>query len=483
MSSRISPWLLPAACIGIGMFAAYASTALVELPARYLVFALIGGLGAAVVALVPDKRRFFLGVFILSLQLDAAMYFMYRGGARAAGWSGPPGIELPLSFIPAMCLLVIAAATRPQSQRWDWGGSVGYASMAIIATVALSIVPSTERFLTACSVLRATQLLLVLLAVVNGVRDRTDIDLVLRLLTLMLIAQSIVYLIETALGATFGLTGDVIPQHGEIQRHGGTVGVTPAAYGSFLHPLVQIALAQFLFRGHKRVKWYGLALGLGVLTMLMTYTRAAWVGMALGAVVVVVVGANRRLIATRRLAVPLVLGACALAITLPKMALRLAGNASDADERFALMRMAMQVIGAHPIFGIGAGAYTFIFGNYLSAGQEDNWLYVVHNAYLLRWAETGIFGLVALVAFFVYALRDSARVTRSTDLQLAIYGVGFGAGLVAQMWEMWWDVWGGFTYTALMWTLCGLTVAVLRIDSAKQEQTEPLPALRPARAA
>ena len=421
------------------MLAAFASTALIDLPARYLVFGLLGGLLAAVVATVPDKRRFFLGAFVLCLQLDAAMYFLYRGGSRAAGWSGPPGIELPLSFIPAMCLLAIAAATRPQSQRWDWGGSEGYATLAIIATVALSIVPSSERFLTFCSIIRATQLLLVLVAVANGVRDRSDVDLVLRLLTVMLITQSLVYLLETALGATFGLTGDVIPQHGEIQRHGGTVGVTPAAYGSFLHPLVQIALAQFLFRGRRRITWVGLAVGLGVLTMLMTYTRAAWIGMGLGAVAVVVLGARRGLIAPRRLAVPLVLGLCALAITLPKMAIRLAGNASDADERFALMRMALQVIGAHPIFGIGAGAYSFNFGNYLAAGQEDNWLYVVHNAYLLRWAETGIFGLIALLAFLFYALRDGSRLMRSSDPQLAIYGVGFTAGLVAMMWEMWWD--------------------------------------------
>jgi hypothetical protein len=40
---------------------------------------------------------------------------------------------------------------------------------------------------------------------------------------------------------------------------------------------------------------------------------------------------------------------------------------------------------------------------------------------------------------------------------------------------------GGFTYTALVWALCGLTVAVRRIDNAPKEHAEALPALRSAR--
>jgi hypothetical protein len=193
---------------------------------RYLVFATLGALAATVILAVPNRRRLFLAVFIFSLQLDATMFFSYRGGHRSTGWSGPPGIEVPLALIPALVLFLIVAVTCATTQRkWDWGNGVGRAGFVLWAASILSFIPSNESFFTLCAVLRATDLL-DLLAVANGVWDEQDVRLVFWLLSLVLLTQSLVYLVENALGMTFQLTGDVLEQSGSMGRHGGTVGVT-----------------------------------------------------------------------------------------------------------------------------------------------------------------------------------------------------------------------------------------------------------------
>jgi O-antigen ligase len=146
------------------------------------------------------------------------------------------------------------------------------------------------------------------------------------------------------------------------------------------------------------------------------------------------------------------------------MSVRLANNASDAQERRNLRAMAMAVIEAHPVLGVGAGTYSFEFGKYLPSDVGDTWLYVVHNAYLLRWAETGVLGFVGLIALFIFAARDARRLLRSDDEDFALFGVAWLGGLTALAWEMYWDVWGGFPYNALLWALCGFAVAAQRID-------------------
>jgi len=39
---------------------------------------------------------------------------------------------------------------------------------------------------------------------------------------------------------------------------------------------------------------------------------------------------------------------------------------------------------------------------------------------------------------------------------------------------MYWDVWRGYTYNALMWTLCGLTIAMARIEAAERAAVAPV---------
>jgi O-antigen ligase len=211
--------------------------------------------------------------------------------------------------------------------------------------------------------------------------------------------------------------------------------------------------------------------------VLLTFTRAAWVGFGLGMCWVMLLAA-RRGARTRHMAIIVLVACLGAAIMWPVLALRADASQTSAafDERYALMVMAWRVVEDNPILGVGAGAYAFVFRQYLTPGLARNWLFVVHNEYLLRWAETGIAGLLGLVAFWVGAFRIAMRASRDPDPTTMALGIGCSAAVIALMWEMWWDISLGFQTEALVCFLLGLLFAAMRL-------TPQLPAVAvPARA-
>ena len=132
------------------------------------------------------------------------------------------------------------------------------------------------------------------------------------------------------------------------------------------------------------------------------------------------------------------------------------------DERWALIQMALRVIEAHPFLGVGAGAYPYVFRDYLTPELADKWLYVVHNVYVLRAAETGLPGVAAWLALLAAAFRlaSPGRMLHPAARRLAL---GCRAGLLALGWEMLWDMSLGPAATSLLWFLCGLMLAAARV--------------------
>jgi putative inorganic carbon (HCO3(-)) transporter len=149
------------------------------------------------------------------------------------------------------------------------------------------------------------------------------------------------------------------------------------------------------------------------------------------------------------------------------------------EERAGLMRMAVRVIASQPLSGVGPGAYAYTYKTFLTPELREQWLATVHNAYLLRAAETGIPGGIALVLLLAAGLRQALRLTRARSQIIRITAIGWSAALIAVCWEMNWDIWRGFTYNALLWFLLGLMEAAENLSrSANGWQRDPQPADR-----
>ena len=446
----------------LGAGAGSASLLLAAAPTRWQVAALAGlGLGLAALA-SAQPRRMLLGTFVLSLQLGLVLYLTPPLPPTSTGASWPSSLSIPL---PALAGAVAAFA----GGRRDWSLPRGLAATVIllILTTAVSVPGSPVRFIGLSHTVLWAVYFLVLVAATRSLRDAADLRLALRLLHVTVEVQSLVYCVQYALGATFTLAGDWIPAAEDgLARYGGSVSTHPAAFASFLVPLLLLVVAEFLLAprpGGWRL--HALLIGAGGATLAATFTRAAWTGFGLGLAYLLVAGARRRLLRTGRVWLAgAVLVAVAVALA-PAIVQRLAQDHREAfEERWALSRLALEVVAAHPLTGVGAGAYPFVMQDYVTPDLAERWLWVVHNVYLLRAAETGLPGLAAWLLFLAVAFRLAAP-ERIPDLALRPAALGWRAGLVALTWEMLWDVSLGPSTYCLLWFLCGWMLAARRVGA------------------
>jgi O-antigen ligase len=100
----------------------------------------------------------------------------------------------------------------------------------------------------------------------------------------------------------------------------------------------------------------------------------------------------------------------------------------EVESRLQLNWVALDMIRAQPFIGVGLNNFMAVFDDYSPYGV----LYPgfpVHNVFLLVFAETGIVGLLALVALFAALLWHAGRLALSPDRFLSALGVGL-AGVV-----------------------------------------------------
>ncbi|ETX08747.1 O-antigen ligase family protein [Candidatus Entotheonella palauensis] len=469
-SRHVDLWGTLGAILGSVLLLAVLSRDGLEL--KWIAFVFAGLLWGVITLLSGSVKKPLFVLFVLGLQMYIALYLGdgESYAKRWAGLSGPSGFVIAFVSIPAFCLLGLHALERVVQtglRPFQWGADIGYPALLLMFTTAMTIAYTPERWRVTFYLFELIQFYIIFLVVVNIVVSRQDIDRTINLLMAVLCMQCLVYFVQTALGVTFTLTGEVIHVDGGFGRHGGTVSTRPAPFASFMMPLLFIAISRFLVIRNSRTRFYmGLLAAMGGLALLLTFTRAAWTGFALGLVWLIGLGAKRRLI--RPLRLWFILGALGLVvlIMLPHVMARLTSDhSSDYEERLRLIRMAWNVIQAHPILGVGAGAYSFVFRQYQPHQLLDQevWVYIVHNVYLLRWAESGIIGLLSLLWLFFAGFRKSLTCSRLYDENQAALALGCSAGIVALLWEMMWDLSLGFSANAMIWFLFGLLMAVHRV--------------------
>lgn len=457
-------WVLAPAGVALGVLC----LPLAAMPGRWVAAAVAGAFLLVATLAAGRPRRAALVLFVFSLQLGLALYLTEPPSRGSYGASWPDALALPLASLTALAALATAGLRRTVWSR-SFAAGVG---LLVLTTVA-AIPGSPVRLIGLAHVVMLGAYLLILLAAANSVRDAGDLELVIGVLMATLVLQSLVYFVQSLAGATFTPSGEWIEQSDSGPgRYGGTVGTRPAAFSSFLLPLVLVALARLLTSTEPGVWWrYGAPAVLGSAALILTYTRASWGALLLGLAYLAAAAARRRLLVRARAWMLL----AALTVLLAALSPWILRRASDdhraaLDERRALIEMALRVIRAHPWTGVGPGAYPFAFRDYLTPELADRWLFVVHNVYVLRAAETGLPGLAALLLFLWASFRIAGpdRMVNPAARSLAL---GWRAGLLALASEMLWDVSLGPAATGLLWFLCGLMPAAARIGLRLKESS------------
>lgn len=289
--------------------------------------------------------------------------------------------------------------------------------LAMLAAVSISAYQATNLSLTLKEGLKWLELILVYLFVVaemGTVRQALSI-------ILMLLAGAA---IEALLGAGQFVLG-VGPEFFAIGRFMRAYGTfeQPNPYAGYLGMLIPLAVGLLLTRPSPKVRNYTLAawlLALGAVGM--SLSRGAWLGIALAFILMALFWSRRSriLLSVGTLASTPAAALAFLNLLPTELSSRLA-TALDyfrfvdvtqeqvttqnwaVIERVAHWQAALDMIAAHPLFGVGAGNYPAVYEWYAVQGWAEA-LGHAHNFYLNVAAETGIPGLMIYLSFVLTAL-------------------------------------------------------------------------------
>ena len=345
-----------------------------------------------------------------------------------------------------------------------------------LAFVALSLFVAQDVVLSLFELFLFLQLYLVYLYVANTVRNRQDILFVVSVLLIGGLVESVVIILLRFTNAESTVLGPVhifteASTKGEWIRVGGTIGV-PNIAGAYLSILLAIAAGLLFSNLGRAYKWLAVALlGLGEVALIFTFSRGAWI-----ALVVAIGGLGLVVWRQRRLSfrVPIAIFAILMLLYFPfhdAISARLFGDDNgSAESRIPLMNLASRIIGDNPVLGVGANNFTVAMENYLTPEFRNGrtFLFAVHNKYLLVWAETGIGGLLAFLAFLLGSLRRGWQCWNFQDRLLSPLALGLTAGIAGHMVHLTVDHFRSRPTQQLLWLVAGLLVAMHRICTASQ---------------
>ncbi len=407
-------------------------------------------------------ERLLLGVILieLPLQLDVNLNYSYELASRGA----LGGFNVSLTTI---CLLLLYAWWVPTSavrRRADrrHGLRTNVALLAYLAIAVCSLLVARSPAFALYELNQLGQAFLLFHYVANRIRSRSDVRFVCTLLLIGLVVQGAIMVSLPVIGHSVKI-GMIHARLDEGARVGGTVG-GPNGAGSYLTLLLPLALSYTLTNVSHRMKTLaGAGFVLGAASLVLTRSRGSWIGCAVAIAVLLLVAWRRRRLPVM---MPALLGATAilLAVALGPMIIDrvTASDAGAAYSRIPLMEMAFAAIVDHPVLGVGANNFALVLGDYASQTRFRGlgFVYVVHNQYLVAWAETGILGLLAFVGFLVSTIALGWHVSKRNDPLIAPLAMGLIAGISGEMVHMLAELYRQRSLVQLLFLLAGLVTAL-----------------------
>jgi O-antigen ligase len=422
-------------------------------------------------------QRVLLAIVILDIPLQFGIHLFYREDDAALGALGGLSISATTLALAGLYLswLIRTFANRNHAQRG--AVNVNWPLVAYFAITLLSVFVAQDISLSLFEVCLLLEACLVYFYIAGNVRTREDVVFVVTALLAACLIESVVMIILRFTGIPSTIWGlpthihiDSDPKEG-FMRIGGTVGSSnfAAAYLSISLTCAASVLFTNLGRFHK---WLAAAvLGLGSIALILTFSRGGWLALALSLALLCFVTWRRRGLSLKAPIAVLMLLTLLYVPFHSLIGARLFGDdRGSAESRIPLMNLAFRIVEDHPMLGVGVNNFTVAMGPYLTSEFREQFLFAVHNKYLLVLAETGIGGLIAFLSFFAGTVRKGWQCWNFQDRLLSPLALGFTAGIAGHMVHMTVDVFRGRPTQQLVWLIAGLLVAIWRIGATPVEQ-------------
>jgi O-antigen ligase len=203
-------------------------------------------------------------------------------------------------------------------------------------------------------------------------------------------------------------------------------------------------------------------IALAGLALVATLSRGGWVELLLS--VAILTGATwlRNGISVKNALVAAVVtgvvGIC-LYVPNPVSSRIFADDNGAAHSRLPLMHLAYRIISANPVLGVGANNFAVVMNDYASSEFRHEWIYTVHNEFLLVLSETGVLGLLAFLWIYLDIIRRAWRLWKSRDGVFSPLGLGIVAAIGGYLSHMFVDIFSERGLLQLIWMFVAVVAA------------------------
>ncbi len=419
-----------------------ATAAVQPLRGALLLLVAVAGLAGFIAILVFVRGRLtdllYLGLLALaSVPIDK--YFAYR--QHVGGW---PGLRFAASDLLLLALIPLALVGA-------WMGRVHnripkivwLLYLLLLGQYALSALGAQERLLAGFEIAAAVHALL-LAAVCAALFRRRYLSPFIGLLSLLTWVHTAFAVAQSVTGRPIGLGLGDNPDSVIVESL--TSGVQrlrpsglfdhPIVYADFLLIGLPLLLAGFLVARSRLARvGLGATILVGLSGLVMTLSRGAWISSAVAMAVFVTLAWHRGLLAghqaRRFLRTGVIVGLVAVLAFAPRIIERLTSSVSgNLEVRFELNEIALRMISAHPLSGVGLNNFLPVMEHYDPKDVMEYFPATVHNLYLLEAAEAGLPALLLFVSLWgAILLTGWRRLAAVEDPALRWLAVGLIAGL------------------------------------------------------
>jgi putative inorganic carbon (HCO3(-)) transporter len=453
-----------------------------EVASDSLVAAVLSPFIALTSGWVP-KILFAIVILDIPLQLGVEPY--YRPMDAWLGAEGGLSISVTTIALAGLYVSWFIRALARRDREVSPGGQINLALTLYLAFAALSLIVAQDVGLSLFELFLLLQMYLVYVYVTNFVRTRKDLMFVVSLLLIGALLESWVMIALRLTGVPSSLAGLTTSHIHVLARErdgavriGGTVGSpnNAAGYLSLLLAPAASVLSTSLGRAQKLLATA--VLGFGGVALILTSSRGGWGAFAFSIGMLCVFACYRRRLS---LGVPIAVIVVLALLYVPfrsAISDRLLGEDSgSAESRIPLMKLAFRIIEDNPVLGVGCNNFPLVMNRYVTSDFRRQFLYTVHNKYMLVWAETGTCGLLAYLAFFLGTLRTGWRCWKLNDRLLSPLALGLTAALLGHMLQMSVEIFRGRPVMQLVWLTAGLLAAMHKM-CATPVASEPLSSTR-----
>ena len=453
----------------LGVYLTSAST----LPEKYLYLAVLLVIMPFLIMIIGSLRQFLLAVILIEIpfQLDINLFF----DEQVAQSGALPGLNISVTTVALLVLygqwfaeLMCSKRTLPRGL-----GRLCLPLLTYLTCVIFSLIVARNVDLAFYEIALLVQSFFLFVYIVGTVHSQKDVLLIVSLLLVGLVLQSLVMIGLRIVGHSFSV-GTIDARIDGNTRVGGTVGspISAASYlGLLLAPALSILLTQLKFRTKLLAT---LGLGLGGIALIFTLSRGGWIATTVSAGILCLL-AWRQGWMSLKVIITIFLVVAGLGLSYQGViSTRIFGDdRGSAEARPILMQLAWRMIADYPWRGVGSNNFSVELKNYITPEFRNEWLYTVHNKYLLIWAETGIVALSAFLWFLSATLLHAWRCWQLRDRTLSPIALAIAAAIFGHMIHMLVDVFHSRPQVQMLWLSAAVITAIY--STYAQQLTESSP--------